>query len=198
MRNLFLSVLFILAAGLVTISSISERLFIWQSVWALAGIFLVIIFASLDLRGVLQHRWLIAGLYIGSVALLIITYLTAPVVRNTRSWLYIGSIGFQPEASIYRALAHNFVFFFLVHRALRADFASAGLGLRFYSIRNMVWISLSFRPAPQEAYRGRPHFCYRGSVSLDVFFGRISKTTYHFGFLSRAKHSHRKLQYYSV
>ena len=96
MRNLFLSVLFILAAGLVTISSISERLFIWQSVWALAGILLVIIFASLDLRGVLQHRWLIAGLYIGSVALLIITYLTAPVVRNTRSWLYIGSIGFQP------------------------------------------------------------------------------------------------------
>lgn len=96
MRNLFLPLLLILAAGLVTISTISQKLFLLQASWAVAGLVLVFLFARLDLRGVLQHGWLIAGLYLFAVGLLVITYLTAPVVRNTRSWLYLGPIGFQP------------------------------------------------------------------------------------------------------
>ena len=112
MRNLFLPVLFILAAGLVTISSISQKLFLMQSIWALGGVALVVLFASLDLRGVLQYRWLVTGFYLLAIILLILAYLTAPVVRNTRSWIYLGSFSFQPVELAKIALILAYARFF--------------------------------------------------------------------------------------
>lgn len=44
----------------------------------------------------MNYRWFIWGLYALSVFLLLVTYLTAPVIRNVRSWLVLGPFQFQP------------------------------------------------------------------------------------------------------
>jgi len=96
MLNLLLPAGFILAAGLVTLSSISPHLFFLQSLWAAAGVCLVIFFIRFDWRTVFNYRWIGWTFYIGAALLLLTAYISAPVIRNTRSWLVIGSLNFQP------------------------------------------------------------------------------------------------------
>lgn len=96
MRNLLLPVTFILFAGLVVLSSISERFFYLQATWSLIGLGVVLFFWRVDWRGILNYRWLIWGIYGLAVALLLLAYFTSPVIRNTRSWIVVGPFTFQP------------------------------------------------------------------------------------------------------
>jgi len=96
MKELILPALAILVAGLTVLSSISRELFLLQLLWAVLGFSFVILFWFFDWRTFLNYRWLVIGCYLLSIALLILAYAAGPVIRNTRSWIVIGPIQFQP------------------------------------------------------------------------------------------------------
>ncbi len=96
MLSIFLPVGIILAASLITLSSIATNLFFLQLLWALAGAGIVIFFYYFDWRGLLNYRWFIGGLYVLVVLLLVFVYIKAPVIRNIKSWIVLGPINFQP------------------------------------------------------------------------------------------------------
>lgn len=110
-KDLFLPIAVILGMGLVVLSSIDQSFLIRQSLWACAGLIAVFFFWHTDWRAVLNHKLLIYGFYVFSILLLMVA-LGAPVVRNTRSWIYIGSFGFQPvefaKISLILLYAHFF------------------------------------------------------------------------------------------
>src|SRR5262249_40983474 len=50
----------------------------------------------IDWSAVLEHRGVIITIYILAIALLIFVYLKGPVIRNAKSWIIVGPVGFQP------------------------------------------------------------------------------------------------------
>src|SRR5437868_2268478 len=85
-------IFFLLACGLIMIASISKALFLQQLISSLLGLLLIFIFCQFDWRSLASYRWIIFSVYLAAVALLIVTYFFAPVIRNTRSWLVIGPL----------------------------------------------------------------------------------------------------------
>lgn len=96
MLKLFVPVGIILAASLLAISSVSTHLFLLQLAWIGAGIAVLAIFYFVDWGALLSYRWATIGLYVLSIALLILVYLQGPVIRNAASWLILGPLSFQP------------------------------------------------------------------------------------------------------
>jgi len=86
----------LLAIGLVTISSISAKLFAFQLAVAIVGFVGVYVFGRLDWRALLNYRWFIWSVYGIAVLMLLIALFAAPVIRNTRSWIAFGIFSFQP------------------------------------------------------------------------------------------------------
>lgn len=87
---------FIAAAGLTVLSSISRDLFFLQLLWIGLGTALIVIFLAVDWRTIFSYQWFGWALYIAVVALLLVAFFTAPVIRNTRSWIVFGSFQIQP------------------------------------------------------------------------------------------------------
>ncbi|RJQ29343.1 hypothetical protein C4571_01805 [Candidatus Parcubacteria bacterium] len=96
MTALFLPVGILVGAGLLALSSISIELFSLQLLWVGFGILLIFVFYFSDWRLLLNYRWLISGLYVLTLVLLVVAYFKGPVIRETRSWLVLGSFHFQP------------------------------------------------------------------------------------------------------
>jgi rod shape determining protein RodA len=96
MIALFTPVAVVLTAGLVTLASVSWHSFTSQLLWAVLGASVIISLRFFDWRAFFTYRWLLWVLYGIAIALLVVVLLTAPVIRNTRSWLTFGSVGFQP------------------------------------------------------------------------------------------------------
>lgn len=86
----------LLAAGLLIISSISKELFVLQIVWGALGAGFIALFWLVDWRMIMNHRAFILALYGLVIALLVVVFVSGPVIRNTRSWLVAGPIRFQP------------------------------------------------------------------------------------------------------
>lgn len=89
------AVIFLAAASLLILSSIDSQLFLQQIIWFAAGFLVIFLFSFIDWRSLENYRWLILGIYLFSIALLIITYFLAPSIRSTRSWLVIGPVQLQ-------------------------------------------------------------------------------------------------------
>ena len=87
--------LFLAACSLLILHSISKELFWQQLIWFGVGILMVAFFVRVDWRPLMNCRWAILGIYLFSVLLLIITYIVAPTIRSTRSWIVIGPVQFQ-------------------------------------------------------------------------------------------------------
>lgn len=96
MSSLLVPLGFLVASSLVVLSSISTHLFRLQSLWVLLGVSLVAFFIFRDWRTFIKYRWFIHGLYLLSVALLIFVYFKGPVINQTRGWLVLGPVNFQP------------------------------------------------------------------------------------------------------
>ncbi len=92
--------------------SISRDLFFQQLAWAVIASCVVFIFAHIDWRGLVAYRWIIAGIYLSSIVLLVLTYFFAPEIRNTRAWLVLGPIQFQVSEFVKVALIIFFSYFF--------------------------------------------------------------------------------------
>ncbi|MFQ5752879.1 MAG: FtsW/RodA/SpoVE family cell cycle protein [bacterium] len=96
MLSIFLPTGILLAAGLVTISSVAPALFPLQVLWILVGIAVIAFFYFFDWRLILNYRWLIGGIYLLSVLLLVLVLFFGPAIRGVRSWLEVGPLNFQP------------------------------------------------------------------------------------------------------
>ncbi len=95
MKKIFWPVLFLLAASLAVLSSLSLRLFWLQLLCMALGFLLVYLLLYFDWSAFLGHRWLIWGFY-GLILILLGVVLLMPAVRNIRSWIAIGPFNFQP------------------------------------------------------------------------------------------------------
>ena len=92
----FLPVGILVAASLIALSSISSQLFLLQLLWVAIGVIIVLAISFFDWRSFLNYRWFTAGLYALVLLLLVLVYFTGPEIRQTRSWLVLGSFNFQP------------------------------------------------------------------------------------------------------
>ncbi len=96
MKNLFALAGIITGAGLIVISSVSRDLFMLQLIWAAIGVGMFFALARIDWRSLISHRWIIWGAYALVSGLLLVTFVSAPTIRNVRSWLVLGPISVQP------------------------------------------------------------------------------------------------------
>ncbi len=87
---------FLVASSLVVLSSISPQLFKQQSLWVILGAVIIAFFMFRDWRTFIKYRWFINGLYLLTVALLILVYFIGPTINQTRGWLVLGPFTFQP------------------------------------------------------------------------------------------------------
>lgn len=96
MLALFLPVTILIIASFLVISAISLHFFVLQIVWVAIGIGLVVGSSFVDVRSIFNSRWVVWGLYGLSLFLMLLALFTAPIIRNTRSWLVVGPISLQP------------------------------------------------------------------------------------------------------
>src|SRR3989338_1993002 len=94
--RLFIPLGLLLGAGLLTISSVSTHLFFLQLAWFGIGVGIFIFFLFFDWRTIFNYRWVIPALYGAGVLLLLYVTFFGPIVRQTRSWLVMGPVNFQP------------------------------------------------------------------------------------------------------
>ena len=89
------AVLFLGAAGMLTIASVNPHELSQQAIAFAIGAALLFLCAAIDWRPLTAHRTVVVCIYAFGVALLIITYFFAPTIRSTRSWLVFGPFQFQ-------------------------------------------------------------------------------------------------------
>jgi len=90
-------VLFLGAAGLVSLASSNVDFFWRQLVWY--GLALLIIFfgSQLDWRFIIGQGWFRYGLYWLSVLLLIFVAFQSFIIRGVKSWIVLGGLQFEPS-----------------------------------------------------------------------------------------------------
>jgi|SRR3989344_1083958 len=95
---LFLSLLPILGAGLITMNSFTEdtpfasRQFIWICI----SVLIFFVFSFIDFR-FLRRTNVLVVLFSGTVILLLTLFTVGSVVKGAQSWFYFGSVAFQPS-----------------------------------------------------------------------------------------------------
>jgi len=112
MLSIFLPVGVLLAASLLTLSSVAFDRFVLQAIWGALGLAVMVSFRFFDWRAVFNQTWVVRALYGASIASLILVYFTAPEIRNVRGWFDWGPIHFQPvelmKVSLVLLFAHYF------------------------------------------------------------------------------------------
>ncbi|MEK7553247.1 MAG: FtsW/RodA/SpoVE family cell cycle protein [Patescibacteria group bacterium] len=106
------AVLFLGAMGLLSLASTKPDLFYKQLLFWLIGIAFVFLIVVFDWRSLINYRGITLGFYFIIIALLIITYFFAPVVRGVKGWLMVGSFQFQASEFVKLALIIVFARFF--------------------------------------------------------------------------------------
>src|SRR3989344_644108 len=110
--SLNLAVVFLAAASLLIIYSISAELFWQQLVWFILGFGVIAGFSLIDWRPFVNNRWFIWSIYGLAILLLFITLIFGPTIRNAKSWLVVGSVQFQTSEFAKLALIIIFASFF--------------------------------------------------------------------------------------
>lgn len=124
----------LIAASLLMLSSISKELFLQQCGWAVLSIILVFLFAQIDWRPLVAHRWIISTIYLASLALLVIAFFFAPVIRNTREWIVIGPLQFQVSEFTKLALIIFLAYYFSSRHTGIARFANIARSFMYFLI----------------------------------------------------------------
>jgi len=106
------AIFLLLGASVVMLSSISVDLFTQQIIWSIVAVLVILFLAYIDWRVLIAYRWIIAGIYFFSIALLLVTYFFAPPIRNVRSWLVLGPAQFQVSELVKLALIIVLAYFF--------------------------------------------------------------------------------------
>ena len=106
------TILFLVAASLIILSSINAEIFWQQLVWVLISLTLIAVFSLIDWRPLVNHKWVIVSIYLAAILLLLITFFFAPTIRGTRSWLVFGGVQLQTSELAKLALIILFAYFF--------------------------------------------------------------------------------------
>jgi rod shape determining protein RodA len=94
---LWLAVVVILGAGLLTLSSSATDLFFKQSIYAGIGTIIAFIIIRTELRPLISYRWLIVGFFLLSVFFLALVPIFGTEVAGNKSWINLGITNFQPS-----------------------------------------------------------------------------------------------------
>jgi len=109
---LLLSVLGILGLGLLTLYSVNTDFFFRQLIWASLALALVVLGGFFRFSWFRVQSWFRYGLYMLSVALVLVAHFQETVVRGTKGWIHIGGFQFEPaelvKVSLVLLLAHFF------------------------------------------------------------------------------------------
>lgn len=111
-RSLIISVCLIISLSIIALSSISTNYLYLQLVWILLGAVVCTVVIFFDWRPFISHGWGVYIFYYGSIGLLCLTYLIAPVIRGQRAWIIIGPFRFQPSEFAKVALVLLLAYFF--------------------------------------------------------------------------------------
>ncbi|OGM90250.1 hypothetical protein A3J77_00105 [Candidatus Wolfebacteria bacterium RBG_13_41_7] len=106
------AVLFLMAAGLISLVSSRPDLFWKQLIFAVVGILVATAFVFFNWQSYANYRGAVFGLYAVSILLLVIAGFFAPSIRGTRGWLVFGGINFQVSEFAKLALIVIFAKFF--------------------------------------------------------------------------------------
>lgn len=128
------SVVFLIAAGLVTQASISSQLFTRQLVWVALALLIIFSLPRLNLRAAFSYRWVILGIYLAVLALLIFTYFVAPAVRGHHSWISIGSFKIQPSEFMKAALVVLLSRFFALRHISIAHWGTIAISFAYFIV----------------------------------------------------------------
>lgn len=97
MKSIIIPLGIILIASEIVLSSVSQNFFYKQSLFIIAGFALIFVFRNFDWQNALGHRLFIFGLYALAILFLVLVLVTGSPIRNVRSWLILGPVGFQPS-----------------------------------------------------------------------------------------------------
>jgi rod shape determining protein RodA len=104
----------LIVTSLVTLASGDKALFYRQLVWVVFAIILSFGLTVINLRAVLNYKWVILGIYFFILALLIVTFLIGPTIHGAKSWLVFGKMQLQPSEFMKLALIILLSSFFAV------------------------------------------------------------------------------------
>ena len=90
-----LSIVFLMAAGLLSLTSTAPHLAGPQLLWCLLGFGIIISVANFDWRPFAARPWFSRGIYVIAIVFLALTYFIAPTIRGVRAWIVIGPFQFQ-------------------------------------------------------------------------------------------------------
>lgn len=110
--KLWVSLSLLLAAGLLSLLSSRPELFYKQLLWIAIGFVCIVVFSFLDFRSFFSHTSVSTVFYIGTIVLLLITFILAPSINGNRAWLFIGPFQFQPAELAKLALICVLAVFF--------------------------------------------------------------------------------------
>ena len=82
-------------ASITTLASAAPDLVGRQVIWFIAALFFIVAVSLIDVRPLINYRWIILGVYCISLLLLAVTLILAPPVRGVRGWLSLGEFRFQ-------------------------------------------------------------------------------------------------------
>lgn len=83
------------ACSLLALRSIPGGYFLPQLAWFGVGAAVILGLSFINIRPFFKYRSIVMGVYLASIALLILTLFVAPVIRGTRSWIIIGPTQLQ-------------------------------------------------------------------------------------------------------
>lgn len=98
---LFVSVILVTLAGLVTMNSFAEtsRFFERQTVWIIVSVMVFFVASFID-WGFLKNTRIIVTLFVLSVGLLSLLFVLGSVFKGAQSWFNLGAFSFQPADPI--------------------------------------------------------------------------------------------------
>lgn len=110
--KLNVAILFLIAAGFLSLASTAPNLVFKQIITLGLGLFFVFLLVKFDWRSYVNYRGAIFGLYGLVILFLLLTYFFAPAIRGVKGWLIIGDFRFQVSELAKLVLIIVYAWFF--------------------------------------------------------------------------------------
>lgn len=133
-----LAIIFLAATSLVTIYSVAPEFLPEQMLWFGSGLIIIFLFSHIDWRTIVNYRWMVFGFYLVTIGLLLATLLFAPVIRQSRSWLVLGSYQFQPSELVKISLITLLAYFFARRHIGIAHFSNIALSFVYFLVPAVI------------------------------------------------------------